>query len=186
MRPQHALVSRRTISLAAAAMAAAGQAMTGAARTHASPASVSAAPPCATSQLVVWIDLPGNGTAGSTYYSLQFTNLGSRTCTLRGYPGVSAVDLAGRSLGGGAGRNSLQGVATVTLARGASRTAVLRVTDTGALPAAGCREAAAAGIRVYPPGQTASRVVPFPFQSCSRAGASNITTSAVGRYRVGE
>jgi hypothetical protein len=141
---------------------------------------------CSSSELVIWIDLPGNGTAGSTYYTLQFTNLSSHRCTLRGYPRISAVDLAGRQLGSGAGRNSLQKFETVTLARGATVTAVLRVTDPGALPPAECRQTVAAGIRVYPPGHTSARIVPFPFPACSRKDRSNITTSPVGPYRVGE
>jgi hypothetical protein len=144
------------------------------------------APKCATSQLVVWIDLPGNGTAGSTYYTLQFTNLSSHKCTLRGYPGVSAVDLAGHQLGAGAGRNNLQTLGTVVLPRGETKTAVLRVTDPGVLPAAECRQTVAAGIRVYPPGQTSARIVPFPVPACSRKDRGNIATSPVGRFRDGE
>src|SRR3984957_7186582 len=30
-----------------------------------------------------------NGTAGTTFYPLQFLNMGKTTCTLKGYPGVS-------------------------------------------------------------------------------------------------
>jgi hypothetical protein len=99
---------------------------------------------------------------------------------LSGYPGISAVDLAGRQLGAGAGRNSLQKFETDTLAHGATVTAVLRVTDPGALSPAECRETVAAGLRVYPPGQTSARVVPFPFPACSRKDRSSITTSPVG------
>jgi hypothetical protein len=177
---------RGAFSTAVAAGAIAALTLTCMPGARAAGAAAAAPSRCSTSQLVIWIDLPGSGTAGSFYYSLQFTNLGARPCTLRGYPGISAIDLAGHQLGAGAGRNTLQGLATVTLGRGATKTAVLRVTDTGALPPAECRETTAAGIRVYPPGQTTARIVSFPFRACSRRGRSNITTSAVGRFRENE
>jgi hypothetical protein len=126
----------------------------------------------------------GNGTAGSNFYMLHFTNLSASACILHGYPGVSAVDLAGRQLGGGGGRNGFQPLRTVMLARRATATAILRITDTGALPPADCREASAAGVRVYPPGQTEAKIVPLPFQACSRSGRSNISVSPVGPFRL--
>ncbi|MDQ6778933.1 MAG: DUF4232 domain-containing protein, partial [Actinomycetota bacterium] len=52
-------------------------------------------PKCATSGLVVWLNTQGNGAAGSIFYALELTNLSGQTCTLNGYAGVSAVDLAG-------------------------------------------------------------------------------------------
>ena len=62
----------------------------------AAPASAPAA--CKTAGLVVWVNTNGNAAAGSTYVTLEFTNQSGRTCTLAGYPGVSALDLRGRSL----------------------------------------------------------------------------------------
>jgi hypothetical protein len=132
------------------------------------------APPCATSGLVIWLnDEVGGGTAGAIYYKLELTNLSGRTCTLGGYPGVSAVDLRGRQIGAGAGREPGQRPRTLTLPNGGTAAAALRVTDVGALPA--CRPVTAAGLRVYPPGQRDSKVVPFPFQACSGTGRGNLT-----------
>src|SRR5437899_464512 len=75
-------------------------------------------PRCTAAGLVVWLaSEPGGGAAGSTYYSLRFTNLSGRRCTLRGYPGISAVDLRGRQLGS-AGRRSPSTIKTVALAPG--------------------------------------------------------------------
>ena len=151
-----------------------------------SPASVAtraSAPKCATSRLVIWLNSPGNGAAGSIYYDLQLTNLGRRACILRGYPGVSAVNLAGHQLGRGAGRDGYQKPTTVTLVHGATATAVLRITEAGVLPASLCREVTAAGLRVYPPGRTAARIVPFPFQACSGSRVSNMTVSRVGPFK---
>ena len=68
-----------------------------------SPASASraSAPLCKTSQLVIWISEP-EGTAGSFFYNLNFTNLSETTCTLRGYPKAHAVDLQGKRIGANA------------------------------------------------------------------------------------
>ncbi len=143
------------------------------------PASASSASKCATSGLVIWLNTPpGNGAAGSRYYDLQLTNLSGRPCTLRGYPGVSAVDLRGRQLGGAASREPFQTPRKMTIARGVTVTAVLRIVEAGILE--GCREVTAAGLRVYPPGQTASKVVPFPFRTCAGRGHGNLSVRAVG------
>jgi len=127
-------------------------------------------PGCSTSGLVVWLNTQGNGTAGSIYYTLEFTNLSGRTCTLQGYPGVSAVNLGGVQLGSAAGRDNTGKVSAVTLTTGATATASLQIVEAGNFPPATCRMATASGLRVYPPNQTASKVIPFPFQSCSRSG----------------
>lgn len=138
-----------------------------------------AAPPkCATSGLVMWLNSEGSGTAGSFYFHLEFANLSGRTCTLAGYPGVSAVSLSGRQIGASARREATQTPHTVTLAPEAQTTAIVRVIDVGALPAS-CRPATAAGFRVYPPGQTTSKIVPFPFRTCSNAAQSSILVRAV-------
>lgn len=135
-------------------------------------------PPCRTAGLVIWLDdEPGGGTAGSIYYKLGLTNLSGHACTLRGYPGVSAVDLGARQLGGGSSHETSRSPRLVTLADGGEAVAVLRILDAGAIT--GCRPAIAAGLRVYPPGQTAAKVVPFPFEACSRAGQSNLVVGAV-------
>jgi len=143
------------------------------------PSAVAAsAPSCPTSGLVIWLnDEAGGGTAGSVYYKLEFTNLSARTCTLRGYPGVSAVNLRGGGVGGGASREVVHKPRPVTLANGSTASAVLRIVDAGALPS--CAPVNAAGLRVYPPGQTRAKVVPFPFQACSSAGRSDLIVGAL-------
>ncbi len=135
-------------------------------------------PKCATSGLVMWLNSEDSGTAGSFYYHLELANLSGRTCTLAGYPGVSAVNLDGRQIGSPAGREVTQKPRVVTLAPEAQTTALIRVVDVGALPAS-CRPVAAAGFRVYPPGQTTSKVVPFPFRTCSNAAQRALSVRAV-------
>ncbi len=156
-----AAVLAATISLAAPAAAAAS------------------APGCASTGLVVWLDTQGNGAAGSVYYKLQFTNLSSHACTLRGYPGVSAVDLSGHQLGSAASRDNARKPRLVTLAHGATATAVLRIVEAGNFPSATCHQVTAAGLRVYPPNRATSKVIPFPFAACSRTGPVYLSVRVV-------
>src|SRR5271156_6250382 len=54
--------------------------------------SAASVPRCSASDLGVWLAVDqGNGTAGTSYYPLEFTNLSHHTCYLYGYPGVSAL-----------------------------------------------------------------------------------------------
>lgn len=163
---------RRLIGAAALACAAALTPVAAIAAT-ASPAAPAAAstPGCATSGLVIWLT-PDTGFAGGYGYHVNFTNLSGRACTLRGYPGVSAVSLSGGRLGsraswGGFGNAKLR---TVRLASGATATAEVLIRNVYVLSSQSCRQGTAAGLRIYPPGQTASKVIPFPFSACSRSG----------------
>jgi hypothetical protein len=134
---------------------------------------------CLTSGLVIWLNTTGNGTAGSIYYDLYFTNLSAHVCSLRGYPRVAAVNLLGRQLGRAASREGVQKPAAVTLARGATAAAALRIVDAANFAASACRETTAAGLRVYPPGQARSKVIPFPFKACARSDVNILSVRAV-------
>jgi hypothetical protein len=136
---------------------------------------------CATPGLVVWLNTDGNGAAGSLFYNLELTNLSGHTCTLFGYPGVSAVNLEGQQLGSAAARDPAHKPGVVSLGRGGTASMVLRIVEAGNFPSAACRPVTAAGLRVYPPGQTASKVVPFPFGACSKRGPAFLTVRAVQR-----
>src|SRR5450755_2626544 len=88
------------ILLPAAALAAPSLSADSAAAT--APAAV---PTCPTSALEVWLGVgPGGGTAGSTFYPLEFTNISHQTCAEFGFPGVSAVRASGRRIGRAASR----------------------------------------------------------------------------------
>jgi hypothetical protein len=170
------LIGATAIACAAALAPAAALAATSSPAAQAAAAS----PGCATSGLVVWLNVPpGNDYAGGAYYDLEFTNLSGHACTLRGYPGVSAVGLNGRQLGSPAGWGSST-TTTVRLASGHTATAELQITDTGnysqcfqRLPQGPGRPGilpTAAGLRVYPPNQTAATVIPYPLQACAHTG----------------
>lgn len=137
-----------------------------------------AAARCKTSGLVVWLDTRGGAAAGSVYYTLEFTNQSGHTCTLSGYPGVSAVDLGGRQLGSPAGRNP-SAAHVVSLPNGATASAQLRLAQARNFPPSICHVAAAAGLRVFPPNQTAGKVIPIPFEACSHAGPVYLGVKAV-------
>lgn len=135
--------------------------------------------PCIGNDLVVWLNTQGNGTAGSIYYDLEFTNLSGIACTISGYPGVSAVNLSGHQLGSAAGRNPQHAPGPVVIANGGTAIAYLQITEAGNFPSATCRMTTAAGIRVYPPNQKTSRVIPYPFSACSRSGPVYLHVEAV-------
>jgi hypothetical protein len=142
-----------------------------------------AAPRCHTSGLVVSVSSePGGGAAGSFFVQVRFTNFSGHVCALTGYPGVSAVSLSGRVLGTPAARiPTFAAPPTVTLARGATAMALLQIANVGVYPRASCRPTTAAGLRVYPPDDTASRIAPFPFLACARAGPAYLHVHPVAR-----
>ena len=58
----------------------------------------------------------------------------------------------------------------MTLANGATATALLGITEAGIFPPAQCNPVTGAGLRVYPPNQTQSKRVPFRFPACAKTG----------------
>jgi len=163
---------RRAIGAAAIAFAAALVPVAALAATSSATSRPASTPACATSGLVIWFaPQVGGGYAGGYYYNINFTNLSGHACTLRGYPGVSAVSLTGHQIGSPAGWGINPGtkVHTITLAEGATARAQLNVGDPGKWSQ--CSPfPTAAGLRVYPPGQRASKVVPYPLGACGHTG----------------
>jgi len=142
------------------------------------------APQCTTAGLVVWINTEGNGTAGSTYFDLEFTNLSGKTCTVWAYSGVSAVNLAGHQLGSAASPGGGP-KPVINLANGVTATARLQIVDTGVYSKSQCRQVHAAGLRVYPPNQTASKMIPYPFLACSKAGPKYLSIYPMQKAQFG-
>lgn len=140
---------------------------------------------CSTAGLVIWLNTEGNGTAGSVYYTLEFTNLSGHECSIYAFPGVAAVNLAGRQLGSAAHYTNSKKTAIVELVNGDTATAIVQVVDTGVFSRAKCAEVRAAGLRVYPPDQFTSKVVPFPFLACSRPGPIYLVVQPVQKGLFG-
>src|ERR1700753_2502282 len=111
-----------------------------------------AVPACTAHDLGAWLAVTqGNGPAGSVYSPLQFTNLSRHACSMRGFPGVSALNRAAHQLGSPAGRDHAVPVRTVALAPGATAHSVLRLSDV-VLSTAACHPVySAIELRIYPP-----------------------------------
>ena len=111
---------------------------------------------CTSSALSVSLG-EGNGAAGTIYYPLRFTNTGTTTCALEGYPGISLVDSSGNQIGSPAGRAPSTSPTVVTVAPGQSSVATVSLSDvlnTCSTPEMG------SGLRVYPPNQTGALFAP--------------------------
>jgi uncharacterized protein DUF4232 len=135
---------------------------------------------CYQSELVAWLGIPGSGAAGSVYYELELSNVSAQTCTLYGYPGVSAL-LNGKQVGSAASRNPSQPKTLVTLPPGATAHVILQMTDVSVFSTAACHPVTARSLRVYPPGAFAALRIPFTFTACSQAGPVYLHVSPMTR-----
>jgi Protein of unknown function (DUF4232) len=127
-------------------------------------------PSCATADLSVKLGT-SQGTAGSIYQPITFTNTGTSSCTLYGYPGVS---LAGGSplaqIGAAAARSTTTPASIITLAPGAVANALLQYTEAGNYSPSTCNPTPATELVVYPPDQTVSASVPYSATGCAATG----------------
>jgi len=164
-------VSRRAAASAAAVLALGAGSLTWAATSASAATAKPAAPayvprPCNTSQLAAWVNADSaDGTAGTTYYHLDLTNTGGRACWLYGWPGVSAVNWAGRQLGVPAVRRGPAHPGIVNVAPGGTAHALLGYVDVQLSPS--CRPATATFLRVYPPASRNARHAFFPLPVCT-------------------
>ncbi|HEU5416106.1 MAG TPA: DUF4232 domain-containing protein [Streptosporangiaceae bacterium] len=123
--------------------------------------------PCATAGLRVTTG-QANGAAGSVIVPLEFSNTGTASCTLYGYPGVSFVTgQDGSQIGASAGQDPATPRQQVTLAPGGTAHALLQVAVAQNFPATRCKPATAHLLKVYPPGQTAALYVSYTAATCS-------------------
>ena len=131
---------------------------------------------CWTADLALSVNGRDSGSAGSYYFHIDFRNDSRQTCRISGYPGVSAVDTHGRRIGAPAGREVTGHVAAVTLRPGRHTSAILHATDVGSLPASSCRPTTPVALRVYPPDDRASKLVPFHYPVCAATGSMRVRT----------
>jgi hypothetical protein len=115
------------------------------------------------------------------HIGLQFTNVGSASCTLFGYPGVSWVAGAdGHQVGAAATRqadNSGSAEKTVTLAPGALASAPIDIVDAAVITPSQCKPVPVRGLRVYPPGEKAALFLSMPTTSGGYGECSLPTTA---------
>ncbi len=150
-------------------------------------------PACPTSGLEAWLGLglatavdPAAGTgmqvARGTYYTLEFTNVSDRACSLYGYPEVSVYP-ASRATSGQIGSAAIHDTSVrpepVMLAPGATAHSVLGVIGAGGTQPVGCARVTAEELRVTLPHQGQSGFVPVQISVCSRMGRASLSVQAI-------
>jgi hypothetical protein len=174
----HATPVRRLIAVAAAAIAGLtiSSAAYAATSSPAAPAAT-AIPRCAGAlgqdgNVSAWVAVDqGSGTAGATYYPLEFTNTSGHACSLDGYPGVSAISRAGQQLGSPAVWGTMSGARQVVLAPGATAHTMLAYHDVEAYTP-----------RAYDPGAPRSRCA----STCRASARPRMPRSALRHARTRE
>ena len=178
-RSSRALVAGAGGALAVAgAVVALATASAGATVIHRAAVKQPAVSGCATAALKVQFVNKGNGAAGTIYYPIKFTNKTSLACTLRGFPGVSAVTKKGKQIGNPAIRAGGK-VKTVTIKPHKSASAMVGIVHTAFFPKAKCKPVTAAGLRVFPPNQTKAVIVKHKFSTCSSKKETSLKVVAI-------
>jgi hypothetical protein len=150
---------------------------------------------CATSGLEAWLGLgtatdataairaaddTGIRPAEGTYYTLEFTNVSDRACSLFGYPEVSAyrdTPKARSPIGSAAVRDTSVRPKPVMLAPGATAHAGLRVTSSA--EQASCAQVTAEELRIALPRQARPAFVPAYIPVCSQKGQVSLRVQAI-------
>jgi Protein of unknown function (DUF4232) len=149
----------------------------------------SAGSTCAPSGLQAWLGLGNAGTvpgsaarsAGASY-TLEFTNVSARSCSLYGYPAVSAYagsQVSGTQIGSAATRDTAIRPQPVVLAPGATAHAVLSVTGTSNFQPTACAQVTAPELRVMLPDQVQAMLVPIRLAACSKKGPEFMSVQAI-------
>lgn len=134
---------------------------------------------CTATDLGVWVAADeGDGAAGSIYFPLEFTNISGHTCSLYGFPGVSAIRRDGKQLGSPARRNHAVAPRIVKLAPGATAHTVLQYID-AAVFTSSCRPRPAYQLKIYPPDQFRTAHAFWDMYSCSVKGRIYMTVQAI-------
>lgn len=122
----------------------------------------------------------GQGAAGTLYQIIVLTNTSNSACTLYGYPGVSFVTGQGGSvIGAPASRDPLIPATLITLQPGQAASALVGITDAGALPQSACGPGTSDWMQIYPPGDRGSLFVQYQAQVCTRPGEKFMRVTAM-------
>jgi hypothetical protein len=150
---------------------------------------------CATSGLEAWLGLSQTGGStsatgtgdrpkpdGGTYYTLEFTNVSARACSLYGYPEVSAYaggQATGTQIGSAAAHDTSVRPQPVTLAPGQTAHSVLRVDSAKTFQPTACGQVTASELRVMLPDQVRPAFVPISVSACSKKGLEFMSVQAI-------
>jgi Flp pilus assembly protein CpaB len=145
------------------------------------PAKPNGAPLCATTQLTLRI---GGGLVsdGADIYYIYFKNTAAAACTLRGYPGVSAVtgpDDSASQIGSDAKRASTSPVASQLLKPGRSVQATLRFARTGNFVLPQCQHVNVLFLKIFPPGGATAAYAGIDEQVCAETTLPTMTITTV-------
>ena len=135
---------------------------------------------CATSGLQAWLGLGTAATAEDTYYTLEFTNVSDRACSLFGYPDVSAYRDTPKvrgPIGSAAAHDTSVRPKPVMLAPGATAHAGLRVTVSA--QSAICVQVTAEELRIALPRQARPAFVPAHIPVCSQKGQVSLSVQPI-------
>jgi len=127
------------------------------------------APACRFHGTTVWMPSQGEGAAGHFFWEIEFSNTGHATCTLFGWPGVSAVNGSGHLVGVPATHSGSK--FTVTIPVGGTAHVLLTITDPGAVCA---HPVNASQLKVYAPGQLGFHLLPFSVQVCPHTATMHV------------
>jgi hypothetical protein len=120
----------------------------------------------------------GDAAAGTMYRELRFTNKGSRTCKIQGFPGVSYVaGEDGHQVGPAAFRTGAKGAA-ISLKPGMTVFAPVGFVQVRNYDPAACKPTSVRGLRVYPPHEYDSMYVAAPGTGCAANPPGNQLTVA--------
>jgi Protein of unknown function (DUF4232) len=135
---------------------------------------------CASMDLGAHVGL-AQGTAGSIYQVIYFTNLSNTPCTLYGYPGVSLA--AGSSqvnqVGAAAARSTATAATVVTLDAGQSANATLRIVEAGNYPTGTCQPTPTTFLQIFPPGQTTPIYLAYKSTGCASSAVNLLSVSVM-------
>lgn len=184
------VVSAAVVALASLAFvtsAASASPMPTAATVHT--AAAARTPKCTAADLGVWAAYDQQaGAAGTLVFPLEFTNVSRHTCTLYGFPGVSAIAPNGRQLGLPAAWDTVARPRIVRLVPGATAHAMLFYSN--AVASTCPSSTAAAQLRVYPPSQRQADHTLWSLPGCasSQSGAQylRVRVIAAGIGRMGD
>jgi hypothetical protein len=143
------------------------------------PASPTGPPPCPTSDLSAKAGL-SQGTAGSIYQVIDFTNISNAPCTLFGYPGVSlASGTPVTQVGAAASRSTATAATLVTLGAGQTANALLRIVEAGNYSPATCTPTTTTTLQIYPPNQTTPIYLTYKSTGCASSSVKLLSVSVV-------
>jgi len=142
-------------------------------------ASSTAPPACPTSSLSAKPGL-AQGTAGSIYQVIDFTNISNTPCTLYGYPGVSlGSGTPVTQVGAAASRSSSTAATLVTLSPGQTANALLRIVEAGNYSPSTCTPTPTTYLQIYPPNQTTPIYLRYKSTGCASTSVNLLSVSVV-------